>query len=150
MITLLILGVLAAVALPSFNGAIRKSRRSEAMSALSAVQQAQERWRANNSSYATNTQLTLPVVPSVPSDPRGLGFATGTSSGYYTLAIDASGTIDYTITATAVSGKSQSKDAGCQVLGLKLVAGGELRYGAAPTTIDWTLANPDPQRCWAR
>ena len=47
-IALVVVGVLASIALPSFMDAIRKSRRSDAFAALSAVQQAQERWRGNN------------------------------------------------------------------------------------------------------
>ena len=54
MITMLIIGILAAIAIPAYNDSVRKSRRSDAMTALAAVQQAQERWRGSNASYSTS------------------------------------------------------------------------------------------------
>jgi type IV pilus assembly protein PilE len=117
MIVVAILAIIGAVAMPSFLGSIRKSRRAEAVAALSAIQQGQERWRANNTTYTStlgNLNVTSP-----------------TSGGYYTLTTAtmtgsqtcpdsttvtcATGTC-YTATATAVSGKSQAKDTGCTAL----------------------------------
>ena len=75
MIAVAVVSILVAVALPTFNDAIRKGRRSEAFAALSQVQQAQERWRSNNANYASNTQLTLPITPATAGDPVGLGLS---------------------------------------------------------------------------
>ena len=58
MIAVVIVGLLAAVAIPAFTDSVRKSRRAEAFSALSAVQLAQERWRGNNASYASELANT--------------------------------------------------------------------------------------------
>jgi prepilin-type N-terminal cleavage/methylation domain-containing protein len=52
MIAVVIVGALAAVALPSFLDQIRKSRRAEAISTLATLQQAQERFRSNNATRA--------------------------------------------------------------------------------------------------
>ena len=60
MIGVAIIGVIAAVAFPSYQASIRKSRRAEAIAALSSVQLAQERWRANNTTYTTSLWTTLP------------------------------------------------------------------------------------------
>jgi len=141
MITVAIVAILAAIALPSFMDSIRKSRRADAFAALNAVQQAQERWRANRPAYATNAQLTLAPAPV---DPPGLGLSTTSSAGRYTIALSATGAAGYTATATAVDGSSQAADGDCSRLTVTL-AGGNITFGsgAAP-------ALTDPSRCWAR
>ena len=52
LITLVIIGILAAVALPSFQQYLQRSRRADAHSQLAAIAQAQERFRSNNVAYA--------------------------------------------------------------------------------------------------
>jgi type IV pilus assembly protein PilE len=52
MIAVIVAGILAAIALPSFMAQIRASRRADAVATLSLIQQAQERWRANCPCYA--------------------------------------------------------------------------------------------------
>lgn len=143
LIALVILAVLVAVALPSFQGQMRKSRRTEAFSALANIQQAQERHRSTNASFTTS----LTAAPTA--SPPGLGQpATRTPKGYYDLAVASADATSYVATATAVTGTSQANDAGCTVLAVRM-AGGNLRFGAG-TTIDWTAADVDPGRCWAR
>lgn len=125
MIVVVIVGILASVAYPSFMNQIRTSRRSDAVVALSSIQQSQERWRANNTSYVTTTSLLTTAAPT------GLGFrSTGLSEGgYYSLALSsntASGCTTatcYIIDATAVTGKSQSNDTGCTVLTITVTNG---------------------------
>lgn len=95
MIVLVVIGILATIAYPSFNDSLRKSRRADGLQALRGVQLAQERWRASHSSYGTLGNLGL----------------TGTTSGgWYTLAVTGPGATGYTATATAVTGKSQTED----------------------------------------
>lgn len=71
MVVIAIVGIIVAIALPSFNEQVRKSRRSDAIEALSGIALKQERWRSNHTSYGTlaNIEVTSP-----------------TASGYYTLA----------------------------------------------------------------
>jgi type IV pilus assembly protein PilE len=140
LIAIVIVGILAAVALPAFQNSVRKGRRSEAYTALGALQQAQERWRSSNGSYADNSQLSLGVNAS----PAGLGQAATTPSGYYAIAITAADGASYTATATAATGTSQADDSGCTVLAVRMV-GGNIGYGSGATT-DWT----DAARCWNR
>jgi type IV pilus assembly protein PilE len=52
MITVAIIGVLAAFAFPAYTDYVRKSRRADAMSALQQIQLNQAKWRANNPAYA--------------------------------------------------------------------------------------------------
>lgn len=134
LIAVVIVGILAAVALPSFNDSIRKSRRSDAFAALAAVQQAQERWRGGNASYsgALTTDLRLPAV---------------TSSGYYGVALSDPSAAGYTATATAVSGKSQAADGTCVRLRVRM-AGGNIVYGSAAATGDFDESGSN--RCWSR
>ena len=104
-----IVGILAALAYPSFMNQVRKSRRSDAVVSMSSVQQAQERWRANQTTYASNTEMTTAV-------PNGLGLLAITNGEYYTLAVSNNTATSYALTATAVSTKSQIGDTGCTSL----------------------------------
>ncbi|MCA0239716.1 MAG: prepilin-type N-terminal cleavage/methylation domain-containing protein [Proteobacteria bacterium] len=137
LIAVVVIGILAAIAFPSFMGSIRKSRRSEAFTALAAIQQAQERWRSNNAAYATNLTAALPT---------GLGIVSPTTGGYYTLSLDNVTEKSYDAIATAVSGTSQAADGDCAKLGVRL-SGGNLTYASS---------NGDPlnyvaiDKCWVR
>lgn len=142
MVAVAVVGIIAAVAFPSYQGSIRKSRRSEGFAALSAVQQAQERWRGNNGSYANDGQLTLATT----AVPPGLGLAAATPTGYYAIAIPDNSATGYTATATA-SG-SQAADTACAMISVRM-NGGTLSYGsgvppAAPAVLT------DAGRCWPK
>jgi len=124
MIAVAIVAILSTVAYPTFMNQVRAARRAEAIEVVSRVQQAQERWRAGNPQYTSLTSL---------------GLASTSSNGYYMIASSAaSGAAavhSYTVTATAVSGKSQAADSGCTVLSLIVSAG----------TPSYT-----PAACWKR
>jgi type IV pilus assembly protein PilE len=139
---LVILGVLLGVALPSFTGSLRKSRRSDAVSALTAVQQAQERWRSVHEAYAADSTLAVAT-------PLGLGLSASTPSGNYGVAISGNDAIGYTVTASVTSTGSQAGDSACAQMGVR-VTGGDIKYGGASGDIDWAASNPDPNRCWNR
>jgi type IV pilus assembly protein PilE len=150
MIAVVIIGVLAALAYPTFLDAIRKGRRSEAFTALAAVQQSQERWRSNCPAYTT-----VLVNPSNPpsalcESPNGLRISATTPSGYYAIDVSNATTTGYTATATAMTNTSQADDGNCRLLGARLTPGGNLSYGSGASSIDWAAANPDAGRCWAR
>jgi len=136
LVAVVIVGVLAAVALPSFVDSIRKSRRADAFTAIAAIQQAQERWRGNNAAYTSS--LTA------------LNTSSQSASAYYTLAVSDASASNYVVTANAVDGKSQAQDGSCKVLAVQ-VLGGNLKYGSgALAPIVWTAAEPDTGRCWAK
>jgi type IV pilus assembly protein PilE len=141
MVAVAVIGILAAIAYPSFLDAIRKSRRSDAFAALSAVQQAQERWRGNHAAYAG-------LLTARPTDaPPGLGLSAHSSKDYYTIGIDAADATGYSASATAVAGTTQAGDGACQRLRVR-VAGGNVFYGAADAEggFDESAGN----RCWVR
>jgi type IV pilus assembly protein PilE len=136
MITLVVVAILSAVAYPSFMDSIRKSRRSEAFTALNAVQQSQERWRANKEAYSSS--LAAP--------PGGLGVASPTPSGYYSLALSDVTATGYSITATGVAGTSQAQDGDCVNLRVR-VAAGNVSYGSAG---GGAFTEGAGNRCWSR
>lgn len=138
MIVVVVVGLLAAVAFPSFMGSIRKGRRSEAFTALSNVQQAQERWRSNNAAYSSDLSASAPT---------GLAIAATTPSGYYALSLADVTATGYKAVATAVSGSSQASDGSCAKLGVEM-NGGNLKY--ASSTTGGTLAYANTDKCWSR
>ena len=121
MVAVAVVGILVAVALPSFLNQLRQTRRADALDAAAALQQAQERWRANNISYASE------LTP--------LGVSKTSSSGYYTLELSGTSASGYTLTLAAVAGKSQAGDGGCATMTVTVVK------GAATTA---------PAPCWKK
>lgn len=119
MITVAIVAILAAVALPAYNGYVQKSRRTDAYSALSSIALQQERWRANNTTYGTLAQL---------------GVSSNSVDGHYTLAVSGNTASGFTATATAKAGGSQVNDkegaTACTPLTLT-VSGGATTYAPA-------------------
>mgnify|MGYP001015441203 CR=1 FL=1 len=88
MITVVIVGILASIAYPSYTSFITKSGRSEGVAAVMRVANLQEQYYFDNRAYATDmSKLGLGANPFI------------TESGYYSVA--SSGTDSFTITATA-------------------------------------------------
>ncbi len=139
MIVVAVLAVLSMIALPSFIDSVRKGRRSDAFAALTQVQQAQERWRANNPSY--NADLTGAVADG------GLGLASASANGYYSLALSNVSAAGYTVTATAVSGTSQASDSACQKIALRWGGGNTFYTSADAADVEDTSG---AKRCWNR
>ena len=136
MIALAIMAILAAVAWPSLQEAIQKSRRADAMSALATIMQAQERWLANNPGYQT-TLANLPGAVAATSPDRHYNLSLVAGS------VNATG---YTARATAGSSSPQSADSRCQVLQVA-VNGGNITYSSLASG---GAANAAPDPCWVR
>ena len=142
LITVVIVSILLAVALPSFMDSMRKGRRSEAFAAMAAVQQAQERYRGGNAVYSPDLATLTAVYPSVttPSGP----------AGYYALSTSTTNPTEstaYEVIADSTSSganSSQSSDANCARLGVR-VQGGAVQY-ASGTSFSYAATNP----CWSR
>ena len=98
MIVVAIVGILAAVAYPSFQSYIVRSRRADALTALSQVQVIIERCYAQNFSYS-QTCVALPAFPLV------------SPQGFYSVGLSNLTATTYTLTATVVG--SQTKDTQC-------------------------------------
>lgn len=101
MIAVVIVGILAAIAYPSYIDYIIKSGRSEGVAAVMNVTNLQEQYYLDNRAYATDMTklgLTNPFV---------------TEHGYYSVA--STGTSSFTITATA-KGSQASRDSTCATI----------------------------------
>ncbi|MDW5416847.1 type IV pilin protein [Iodobacter sp. CM08] len=123
MVVVAIIGILAAIAFPSYSSFILRSHRTDAYVSLSKLLQTQEKYRANNTSYGTISQL-------------GLGADSGylSENGYYRITLLPSiGSNGFVAQATAQG--AQTKDSECKVI--------ELMLNNANTI-------QTPSKCWAK
>lgn len=98
-IAVVIVGILAAIALPNFTDYVRKSRRADAFDAMAHVQQEQERYRSNSATYASSF--------------TELGVASLSQSGYYKLTLSESSSLGYTLSVAPADGSKQAQDKDC-------------------------------------
>lgn len=136
MVTLVIAGILAAVAYPAYTSFVKRGRRADAVAVLTSVVQAQERYRSNHSAYAASLD--------------DLGMNADRISKYYTVAIEGVGTppslvSGYLVTASVISSSAQGSDTECTKLAVKL-AGAVLDYLGAAGTSDLSSTS----KCWIR
>lgn len=120
MITVAIIGILAAIAVPSYQKYVMRSRRSDAQTALMQLQLAQEKYRLSNTTYATALTGTGGLYPSLSGtvSTQSLG-----GSGYYTISLvgtpDANGFV-----AQATPTGSQANDTDCGASNLQISQNG--------------------------
>lgn len=89
-VVVLILGILAAIAIPNYTEYVQRGRRADAKTALTQIAQWQERRRTETNSYATATN-----------DLPGLRTVVSGGGTTYNVTIDAGATAtNYTLTAT--------------------------------------------------
>jgi len=124
MIAMAIIGIIAAIAFPSYLKSAQKGRRSDAKAALTQATQALERCYTQYGSY---NNANCPEVTT-------LTAGTASAQGYYTIKIVTVATditaTTYKVSATAVSGGPQAKDTSC-----------------TPLTLD-NQGNQLPSGCW--
>ena len=107
-VVIMIVGVLAAVAIPSYRAYVIRSQRSDAKDALLALATQQEKFYLQCNTYAT-------VIAGAPNCLAGeLQAADASENGWYDLAIDAADATSFTVTATAIAGENQAQDTECQ------------------------------------
>jgi type IV pilus assembly protein PilE len=121
MIVVVVVGILAGVALPSYRESVRKGQRAEARALLYEVMQKQERFYTENNSYTTS--LAALGYPAFLSTPKG--------SFGVSLAVGASGSIATSVAATATA----AADSNCTSLTLS-------------NTQLTTAAGSTPAICW--
>lgn len=98
MIVVAIIGIITAIAYPSYDRYVVRSKRADAMSALMLAAQSYERFRANSFNY--DTALTNIFAGQVPVEG---------GTAYYTLTNSAQADGSYTLTATP-TGSMAGKD----------------------------------------
>jgi len=99
LIVVVVIGILTAIAIPSYLDQVRKGRRADAMDALERIQMAEAAWRANHPSYTTD--LT-----------GDLALATTSVGGYYN-SINIISAATTTFAATADATGPQAGDTDC-------------------------------------
>ena len=107
MIVIVVLGILAAIAVPGYRRYLIRSQRSEAKISLLAIQTAEEKYYLQNNAYTNN--LTAAT------NAGGLGLQATSETGKYDLAITtfpADGQ-SYTATASPRTGGGQTDDVQC-------------------------------------
>ena len=125
MIVVAILGVIAAIAFPSYMESVRKSRRADAKSALMAASQAMEKYFTERQTYVNAT------LGSNATDV----YKTTSPDGYYTLSFSVASTASaYSLQAAPTAGKGQTNDKcgtfSINQAGAKGVSGGSLNAAA--------------------
>jgi type IV pilus assembly protein PilE len=112
MITVVIVGILAAVALPSYRNYVVRSARIQAQNELLQLAGLQEKIFLNSNAYTPNVTTAYNGTAA-----GGLGWSAANDTRYtFSLAADAAGTAmaanaqTYVLTATPVVGGSQAAD----------------------------------------
>lgn len=98
MIVVAIIGVLGAIAYPSYNSYMIKSKRADAKVGLSKLADKQERFYLQNNIYTNDFGAA------------GLNTSTTSDEGYYTFTIPAADATGFTLTASRVGGAGADVD----------------------------------------
>jgi type IV pilus assembly protein PilE len=105
LMVIVIVGVLAAIAVPTYSGYMQRGRRADAKVALEQIRAAQEMWRAERGSYAIDDGGGTAVVKLQTT----MGAPATTISKYYNWAFTVGPTAT-TFTAQATPAGSQATD----------------------------------------
>jgi len=129
LISLALMSVLAAVALPTYQQQQRQARRGDGQAALLQLQMDQARWRSTHERYADSV--------------RELGWAQDLSAqGHYQIMVTEATAEGYTAQATGLG--SQSADRECASLRLRWQGGATAVFSAGDHPAS------DPASCWRR
>lgn len=129
LISLALMSVLAAVALPAYQQQQRQARRTDGQAALLQLQMEQARWRGTHDSYADSLSA--------------LGWASDRSpQGHYQITLSDATAEGYTAQAIGLVGQAADRD--CSPLRLSWQGTATARFGAGE------YPDSDPARCWRR
>ena len=108
LVVMIIVGILAAVALPTYRQYVMRSQRSDAKDALLALATQQEKYYLQCNTYATA------IAAAVNCGAGELQGSAVSKNGWYDLAIDAADATSYSVSATAKAGENQYQDGACR------------------------------------
>jgi len=129
MITLLIVAILAAVAIPNYRDHSMRGHRTEAAMALTQIASRQEQFYLQNNTYTANL--------------ADLGMDATTEHGRYGLALTNGDATAFVARATALGG--QADDTGCEIFAINEDG---VRYGGSgPVGAAIDMSTHDEQ-CW--
>lgn len=132
-IVIVIVAILAAIAIPSYQQMMENGRRSDAISTAKALQLAQETLRANCPFYAQN--LGANNVCGANAGATTVGFPAASNEGFYTMSIVGGTATGNAYTISADPQGAQATDTDCD-----------------PMTLAISAANPQgaegPAGCW--
>ena len=106
-VAMIIVGILAAVAIPSYRAYVIRSQRSDAKDSLLALATQQEKHYLQCNTYAT-------AIADATSCPDELQGTDASKNGWYDLTINAADATTFTVSATAIAGERQDQDDECQ------------------------------------
>ncbi len=118
-----VIGILAAIAIPSYFSYQQRARRAEGVATLNSIQLAQEKWRTYNATYGTLANVW--------------GGVTTSPNGHYSIAITNPVATGYTVTATGQGSQATDAQSGTACNVLTLVVNG-------------LTVTQSPTACWAR
>ena len=141
MITVAIIGILAAVAYPSYREYVAKSRRAEAQALLMQSSQWMERFYAENYSYSANTAGV--AVTDATMFPARYSQSPASGTAAYTITVTPTATT-FTVTATRTGTMAADKCGNFQIThtGVKQLATGTYSSAAGATQV------AAMQSCW--
>jgi type IV pilus assembly protein PilE len=108
LVTLVIVGVLAAFAYPAYHASLLRAHRVEAIDALLAIGAAQERFHVQHGRYARY------LDDGTATPDNSLAVAAVSVGGRYRLSLLDAGPADFLATATPAEGSGQEADRGCR------------------------------------
>jgi type IV pilus assembly protein PilE len=132
LIVIVIVGVLAAIAIPMYTNYMQRARRVDAKTALEQVRATQEMWRAEKGGYATNTAALQ----------NTMGAPSATIGKYYTWNFLVQNSTSFT--AQAIPQGSQTSDPG-GTLRIDQDGTKTSQKGGGPI-----YTYPDPECAWTR
>ena len=107
-VVMIIVGILAAVAVPTYRQYVIRSQRSDAKDALLALATQQEKFYLQCNTYATD------IAAANNCGAGDLQGAATSKNGWYTLTIPVGNATSYTVLATATAGQNQFQDTACR------------------------------------
>ena len=110
LMVILIVGILAAIAVPTYSNYMIRARRADAKTALEQIRGAQEMWRAERGTYAINDGNGTAIAKLITT----MGAPATTISNYYTWAFSAGPTAT-AFTARATATGSQTTDGNLEI-----------------------------------